>query len=438
MNLSDGKMKAATYVGEYANDIGQAGAVFIDPIMNGWPSPNVGNANLNNTRIRGLEVAPNGDVLIRAEATRTITTANAYQRIPKPSQGLAPINHFVRVYNSGLDSIKYSSAVSLVYEPNVATPSANLNVQATVLTQEGIVIAGFSNNSSGKLGTINVPSFGDSLCSRKMAVLGRLVGFCDTVETPTIITGAPAITCAGSTYTFSTPVSPGNTFVWSFPKGWVGSDSAYSANTASITVKVKTGALGGSISVVKKSACGLSLPLGITLAKPLATSISISANPNATAATYNQPANSAVWFVNGDTARRSTTLLPIRTSTIVFSQVTPAIVPGMAITAVLQNDCGTFTSNTYLVTSIRDQVLSEELVQLFPNPAQSEIFVETADNLLIENIGVMDQLGRKVKVQSYASEKGGQKIQIKDLSTGIYILTIGTESGVIRRRFVKK
>ena len=436
MNLSDGKMKAATYVGEYANNIGQAGAIFSDPLLNGWPSPNTGNANLANTRIRGIEVAPNGDVLIRGEATRTITTSNAYQRIPKPSQGLAPVNQFVRVYNSGLDSVKYSSAIGLIYEPNTATPASNLSIQATALTQEGIVIAGFSNNSSGKLGVINVPTFGDSLCSRKMAVLGRLTPFCDTIETPTIITGAPAITCAGSTYTLSTPASAGNVFVWSYPRGWVGSDSVFSSNTATITLKVNTGAPGGNLSVVKKSACGLSLPFGLTMNRPLTTSISITLNPSATAATYNQPSGSAFWFINGDTARRSTTLLPIRTSTIIFAQVTPVITPGTSITARITNDCGTFNSN-FIITSLQDKILSEKLVELYPNPAQSEINIEMADRLPINSVELIDQMGRIIKVKASETGNGGQKIQIKELSHGIYILKINTDGGVIRKRFVK-
>jgi len=434
MNLNDGKIRAATYVGEYGNDIGQAGSVFQDPMLNGWPNPNDGNPNLDNTKILGIEVAPNGDILIRGEATRTITTANAYQRMPKPGQGLSPKNQFVRVYSSKLDSIRFSTAVALVYEPNVATAASNLNLQAAAFTPQGIVVTGYASSNFGKLASIGVPAYGDSLCSRKTGFLGRFAILCDTVETPAAINGGPAVICEGGTYTFTTPNPNNQTFVWSYPKGWVGSDSSFSPNTASITLIAKSATVAGKLSVVKKSTCAVSLPFGLALSKPLPTSISITVNPTQTAATYNQPSNSAVWFVNGDTARRANGQ-PIRTSTLIFVQVFPAIVFPANILASLTNDCGTFTSS--VVISVKS-LLSSELLEMKPNPAKNQVTVAIPEDYRMEGISLTDLVGKAQKVVINRTSEFGADISLQNLPSGIYNLRIHTQKGIFQKRLIKE
>lgn len=275
-------------------------------------------------------------------------TATAYQRMPKPSQGIAPRYQFLRIYSPDLNAVKYASSVALIYEPGVATSRPNLNLQAATLTTDGIVIVGFAAQNQGKLASFQVPSFGDSVVARRRAVLGRLSASCDTVATPGSITGAPAIACAGGEYTLTVGNhTPGASYVWAYPKGWLGSDTGATANLHILTLKAGPDAQAGKISVAQKSKCAVSLPFGINIDKPLPNSISISPVPNVPAVNYNLPSGSAVWFVNGDTARRANGQ-PITSSTLLFSQVVPPIVNGNAITARLLNDCGSFVSNVIL------------------------------------------------------------------------------------------
>jgi hypothetical protein len=437
MNLSNGKMRAATYVGEYANDIGNAGAVFSDPNLDGWPDPNAGNPNLDNTKILGIQVSPDGgSVVIRGEGTRAITTRNAYQRNPKTADGLAARNHFVRVYSADLDSIRYSTSMSLLNEPNTTTTAPNLNLSGALVRPEGILVVGSANAATGKLATLRTPLFGDSLAQRKRGFMAWLNFNCDTVARPTVITGAPAISCQGGVYTFSTPTSGGDNFVWSYPRGWVGSDSATSPNTASVTVKALANAEAGKIVVARKSACGVSLPFGINIAKPLPTSIAITTNPGFTAATYNLPSNSAVWFVNGDTARRANGT-PIRTSTIIFAQVVPPLSLPDTLTALVTNDCGTFESNAIVLTSTK-KLLSGQGLSIRPNPTRAEAEIQLTNGVRPEKILVFDLMGKAFPVSVQMTGAGSARIQVGSLPKGIYQVRVETQEGIYQKRLVKQ
>jgi hypothetical protein len=438
MNLSDGKMRAATYVGEYNNDIGQAGTTFSDPLLDGWPDPNTGNPNLDNTRILGINVSPDGgSVVIRGEGTRTITTKNAYQRMPKTADGLAPRNHFVRVYSADLDSIRYSTSMSLLYEPNGTNNNApNLGLSSALVHPQGIMVVGSTNSATGKLATLRTPAFGDSLAQRKRGFMAWINFNCDTVARPLAINGAPAISCQGGVYTFTTPALASDNFVWSYPKGWIGSDSASSSNTASLTVKALANAEAGKIVVARKSSCGVSLPFGINIAKPLPTSISISTNPGFTAATYNLPSNTAVWFVNGDTARRANGT-PIRTSTIVFSQIVPPLSLPDTLTAIVTNDCGTYESAIIILTSNK-KLLSGEGFSLRPNPTTSMAEIQVAKGIQPERIRLFDLMGKEIIIPIQTLSSGQFRIQVGHLANGVYQVRVETREGIYQKRLVKR
>ena len=58
-----------------------------------------------------LKVSVNGDVCILVVGRRTITTANAYQKMLKPAQGGSSWNEFVSVYDTYFSAPKYSSLI---------------------------------------------------------------------------------------------------------------------------------------------------------------------------------------------------------------------------------------------------------------------------------------------------------------------------------------
>ena len=75
---------------------------------------------------------------------------------------------------------------------------------------------------------------------------------------------------------------------------------------------------------------------------------------------------------------------------------------------------------------------SESLV-IYPNPTNSSIFLNL-NQLLVSKIQVINSIGQNVKTINSDFES----INISDLSSGIYILKIDTELGVINKKIVKK
>ncbi|MBK8846339.1 MAG: hypothetical protein IPO27_07095 [Bacteroidetes bacterium] len=122
--LNNGTLTNSTYLAELAEGTGLLGTPHTDPNLDGWPDPNTGWPNVNTTRLakNNMKVSSNGDVCVIANGRRTITTANAYQKMVKPNNGgLSAWNSFVRVYDNQLHIPKYSSLVVGVWDtPNTS------------------------------------------------------------------------------------------------------------------------------------------------------------------------------------------------------------------------------------------------------------------------------------------------------------------------------
>lgn len=86
-----------------------------------------------------------------------------------------------------------------------------------------------------------------------------------------------------------------------------------------------------------------------------------------------------------------------------------------------------------------DQILSNEVFDdsqfsIYPNPTSDKAFIEA--NSKIENIEVLDLLGRKVLEVSPLAEKA--ELNLGNLKTGIYIAIISSEEKKIVRKIVKE
>lgn len=81
--------------------------------------------------------------------------------------------------------------------------------------------------------------------------------------------------------------------------------------------------------------------------------------------------------------------------------------------------------------SIYENEISE-LVELYPNPVQTELFINSKEN--IESIEIRNSLGQIVKkiTSNYNS------IDVSDLKQGVYFLQIETGKGLVSERFIKK
>ena len=167
MRTDNGQLLASTYVAEPTDDAEFGGSVLSDPNLDGWHNPNDGWLELNTTRIvnNTMKVSANGYPVIIASGRRTITTANANQKMYKPEEGKSSWNTFVRVYNQDLSLPKYSSLATGVFDVD-GVGGDNIVLKNVWKTRNGVIAVGYSKVSSqgvpegNDINLGNVPSWG--------------------------------------------------------------------------------------------------------------------------------------------------------------------------------------------------------------------------------------------------------------------------------------
>lgn len=180
LRLADGVLTNATYLAEYAEGTGSLGAPHPDPNLDGWPNPNGGWPDVNTTRMtkNALKVTASGDVCVLAVGRRTITTANAYQKMVKPQYGGKSCwNSFVRVYDAGFVAPKYSSLVVGVWDTLTGAGGDNTELFGVWKTEGGVVAVGrHTADAAGVpkgnlLPVAQVPAWGTSTAEGESAIL---------------------------------------------------------------------------------------------------------------------------------------------------------------------------------------------------------------------------------------------------------------------------
>jgi hypothetical protein len=175
LQLSSGTLQRATWLAEWAEGA-SLGTPSSEPLMDGWPSPNSGWPNLNTTRAQSLEVDPQGRVFVTALGRRTITTANAQQKMLKPSEGKSAWNAFARVYDPSLEKLVYSSLTVGAWDPVTEQGGGNTELRAVAPLNGGLVAVGVQTATGGvangnPVPTVRVPPWGASAPSGESALL---------------------------------------------------------------------------------------------------------------------------------------------------------------------------------------------------------------------------------------------------------------------------
>lgn len=178
--LNDGIITNSTYMAELAESTGSFGTPHADPNLDGWPDPNTGWPNVNTTRIarNNLKVSSSGDVCVLAVGRRTITTANAYQKMVKPFYGgLSSWNSFVRVYDAQFHVPKYSSLVVGQWDTLTQAGGDNTELFGVFKTSQGVICVGRqkADTTGSPIGNnipiSNVTQWGNSSPQNESAIL---------------------------------------------------------------------------------------------------------------------------------------------------------------------------------------------------------------------------------------------------------------------------
>jgi len=428
INTTNGQMRNATYLGEFANNMGFTGAPYASPRLDGWPNYNAGSPNLARTIVRNVEVSETGEVLVIGEAERVLTTRDAFQKMPKENQGLAPRTSFLRVYSSNLDSVVYSSAVTGIWDRTTGRTGSNMLVRTAAFSGDDVAIIGFHSRGGGDLPTTNAPAFGDTTYQNSRGVVGILKKNCIGAIEPLSITGGSTAYCQGESYTFRVQGNQGLKYIWAMPAGWVGSSFSDSITITPSGIAADS----GKILVAAVNQCGASLPIGISVSRPAATDISI-ITVSATQYRYNLSNNSAFWFINGDSARNAQGL-PIRSQTLNLNNVVPRPTGSYTITAGFANGCGTFQSNPILITGA-SQKLTQADVRVYPNPGTNQIRI-TGEAM--QHVQVTDMLGKTWKYAIAEQGKETMTFEVAHLPSGVYFITVNTKWGRFAEKWIKE
>ncbi len=180
LNLTDGTLTNSTYVAELAEGTGSLGTPHPDPNLDGWPNPNTGWPNVNTTRLarNNMKVTSAGNVCILGVGRRTITTANAYQKMVKPGAGgLSCWNSFVRVYDKDFHVPLYSSLIVGQWDTLTQAGGDNTEIFGVYKTGQGVVCVGRQKaDVSGvpvgnNIPVTNVPTWGNATPQNETAIL---------------------------------------------------------------------------------------------------------------------------------------------------------------------------------------------------------------------------------------------------------------------------
>ncbi len=180
LKLANGELMHSTYVAELSEGTGSLGTPHPDPNLDNWPDPNTGWPNVNTTRLakNALRVTSDGWVCTAAVGRRTITTANAYQKMVNPANGGHSCwNNFIRVYDNDLSIPLYSSLVVGEWDTLTQAGGDNVDVYGIFKTEYGIV--GVGRHKADDLGVasgvdlpvINVTNWGENASNGESAVL---------------------------------------------------------------------------------------------------------------------------------------------------------------------------------------------------------------------------------------------------------------------------
>lgn len=176
LDCANGALINSTFMAEYAEGANAWGAPHPDPNLDGWPDPNGGWPDVNTTYLakNAIKSTSDGSVAVLGIGRRTITTANAFQKMVKPGNGGQSCwNAFARVYSPSLEKPLYSSLLVGQWDTLTQTGGDNVSLYGLWKTSTGIVVVGKHKGSGAEIPLTNVPAWGIGQYQGESAVLAH-------------------------------------------------------------------------------------------------------------------------------------------------------------------------------------------------------------------------------------------------------------------------
>ncbi|MBC8112410.1 MAG: T9SS type A sorting domain-containing protein, partial [Verrucomicrobia bacterium] len=101
---------------------------------------------------------------------------------------------------------------------------------------------------------------------------------------------------------------------------------------------------------------------------------------------------------------------------------------------------GTTTSDkdfTMLVTATENSF--EHQIKVYPNPTQGKLVIDFGEKaIMVEQISVLNSMGSRIVEKTIQKVIQSQEIDLSGRSSGIYLLLIKTETGLISKKIILK
>ena len=88
---------------------------------------------------------------------------------------------------------------------------------------------------------------------------------------------------------------------------------------------------------------------------------------------------------------------------------------------------------------IAENALLNHKIYSYPNPAGELLYINNESNLVIKDVTIYDALGKQVISQELGNSSAPVKIELSNLTSGIYYYSVKTTDGnIIRNKFIKQ
>ncbi|MBM4173614.1 MAG: T9SS type A sorting domain-containing protein [Ignavibacteria bacterium] len=206
LTLAAGTLMHSTYVAEYNNTTTGLGTAHPDPNLDNWPNPNGGWPNVNTTYLAKnmLKVTADGSVVVLGKGRRTITTANAHQKMVKQTWGGNSCwNDYVRMYEPDFSVPLYSSLVVGQWDTVSQQGGDNVRLYGMFKTAHGIITVGKHTGAGNEIPVAAVPGWGNANFNGESAVLvyHRAANIVNNFDSPVVITTSTTEAAGTSAFT---------------------------------------------------------------------------------------------------------------------------------------------------------------------------------------------------------------------------------------------
>lgn len=86
------------------------------------------------------------------------------------------------------------------------------------------------------------------------------------------------------------------------------------------------------------------------------------------------------------------------------------------------------------VTGVNDALASQ--LSVYPNPVNNVINISNAENILVNGVEIVDLNGRTIKSSQFDGV-ANTEINVSDLASGVYMMTISSDKGTTTKKIVK-